>query len=152
MSEDAIETDYEIGQDNVEIMGLDIHNPVFVISGLMIIAFVLITLMFQETAGQAFNDLRPWLSKTFDWLFMGAANIFVIFCLALIVLPMGKVRIGGKDAVPEYSYPGWFAMLFAAGMGIGLMFFGVLEPVYHTLNPPLGVDAANTGAARAIGM
>jgi len=106
MSEDAIETDYEIGQDNVEIMGLDIHNPVFVISGLMIIAFVLITLMFQETAGQAFNDLRPWLSKTFDWLFMVAANIFVIFCLALIVLPMGKVRIGGKDAVPEYSYPG----------------------------------------------
>lgn len=152
MSEDAIETDYEIGQDNVEIMGLDIHNPVFVISGLMIIAFVLITLMFQETAGQAFNDLRPWLSKTFDWLFMGAANIFVIFCLALIVLPMGKVRIGGKDAVPEYSYPGWFAILFAAGMGIGLMFFGVLEPVYQTLNPPLGVDAANTEAARAIGM
>ena len=57
MSEDAIETDYEIGQDNVEIMGLDIHNPVFVISGLMIIAFVLITLMFQETAGQAFNEI-----------------------------------------------------------------------------------------------
>ncbi len=152
MSDDIIETDYEIGQDNVEVFGLDIHNPVFAISGLLIIAFVLITLMFQESAGAAFNELRPWLTKTFDWLFMGAANIFVLFCLLLIVLPLGKVRIGGKDAVPEYSYGGWFAMLFAAGMGIGLMFFGVLEPVYHTLNPPLGVDAADTEAARSIGM
>lgn len=152
MSDDIIDTDYEIGQDNVEVLGLDIHNPVFAISSLLIIAFVLITLMFQESAGAAFNELRPWLTKTFDWLFMGAANIFVLFCLLLIVLPLGKVRIGGKDAKPEYSYSGWFAMLFAAGMGIGLMFFGVLEPVYHTLNPPLGVDPANIEAARAMGM
>ena len=152
MSDDIIKTDYEVGQDNVEILGLDIHNPVFAISGLTIIAFVLITLMFQESAGAAFNELRPWLTKTFDWLFMGAANIFVLFCFALILLPLGKVRIGGKDAVPEYSYSGWFAMLFAAGMGIGLMFFGVLEPVYHTLNPPLGVDPKDIEAAREIGM
>jgi len=152
MSPDRIDTEYEIGQDNVEVFGLDIHNPVFAISGLLIIAFVLITLMFQESAGAAFNELRPWLTKTFDWLFMGAANIFVLFCFLLIVLPLGKVRIGGKDAVPEYSYTGWFAMLFAAGMGIGLMFFGVLEPVYHTLNPPLGVDPNNIEAARSIGM
>ena len=152
MSPDRIDTEYEIGQDNVEIFGLDIHNPVFAISGLLIIAFVLITLMFQESAGAAFNELRPWLTKTFDWLFMGAANIFVLFCFLLIVLPLGKVRIGGKNAEPEYSYTGWFAMLFAAGMGIGLMFFGVLEPVYHTLNPPLGVDASNIEAARAMGM
>ena len=152
MSPDRIDTEYEIGQDNVEIFGLDIHNPVFAISGLLIIAFVLITLMFQESAGAAFNELRPWLTKTFDWLFMGAANIFVLFCFLLIVLPLGKVRIGGKNAEPEYSYSGWFAMLFAAGMGIGLMFFGVLEPVYHTLNPPLGVDASNIEAARAMGM
>ncbi len=152
MSEDLIETDYEIGQDNVTLFGLDIHNPVFAISGLAIIAFVLITLVFQESAGAAFSALRPWLTNTFDWLFMGAANIFVLFCLALIVLPVGKVRIGGKDAEPEYSYAGWFAMLFAAGMGIGLMFFGVLEPMYHTLTPPLGVDASNEEAARAVGM
>ena len=54
---------------------------------------------------------------------MTAANIFVLFCLYLIVSPLGKVRLGGVDAKPDYSYPGWFAMLFAAGMGIGLMFF-----------------------------
>lgn len=152
MHKDKIHTDFETGQDNVEIFGLDIHNPVFAISSLMIIAFVLITLMFQDSAGAAFNTLRPWLTDTFDWLFMGAANIFVLFCLMLIVLPLGKVRIGGKTAVPEYSYASWFSMLFAAGMGIGLMFFGVLEPINHMLNPPLGIDASNIEAARSIGM
>jgi hypothetical protein len=69
--------------------------------------------------------LRGWLTSNLDWFFIGSANIFVLFCLLLIVTPMGKVRLGGKDATPDYSYIGWFAMLFAAGMGIGLMFFGV---------------------------
>ena len=139
-------TDYELGQDNIQIMGLDIHNPVFLISSVTIVAFVIFTLMFQEGATAFFGAMRPWLTSTFDWLFMGATNIFVLFCLFLIVSPMGKIRIGGADAKPDYSYSGWFAMLFAAGMGIGLMFFGVLEPVNHMLTPPLGVDPANTAA------
>jgi BCCT family betaine/carnitine transporter len=83
---------------------------------------------------------------------MIAANIFVLFCLYLIVSPLGKIRLGGKDAKPDYSYAGWFAMLFAAGMGIGLMFFGVLEPVYHFQSPPLGTDPTDIEAARAMGM
>ena len=145
-------TDYEAGQDNIQVFGLDIHNPVFVVSGITIIAFVFFSLAFQEHAAEIFGALRPWLTSTFDWVFMGASNIFVLFCLLLIVTPLGKVRIGGAQAKPEYSYPGWFAMLFAAGMGIGLMFFGVLEPVYHFQNPPLGVDPANVEAARSIGM
>ena len=144
--------DYKVGQDNVQIFGLDIHNPVFVISGVTIVLFVLFVLAFQEQAAEILGALRPWLTSTFDWVFMGAANIFVLFCLFLIVSPMGKIRLGGKDAKPTYSYPGWFAMLFAAGMGIGLMFFGVLEPVYHFQNPPLGVDATDIEAARAMGM
>jgi BCCT family betaine/carnitine transporter len=113
---------------------------------------VVLTLLFQEQATTFFGDLRPWLTSTFDWVFMGAANIFVLFCLFLVVSPYGRVRLGGVHAKPDYSYTGWFAMLFAAGMGIGLMFFGVLEPVYHFQNPPLGIDAADTEAARAIGM
>jgi BCCT family betaine/carnitine transporter len=151
-SSDSNTTDYEIGQDNIQIMGLDIHNPVFLISSVTIVAFVIFTLMFQEGAAGFFGALRPWLTSTFDWVFMGATNIFVLFCLFLIVSPMGKIRLGGADAKPDYSYPGWFAMLFAAGMGIGLMFFGVLEPVNHMLTPPLGVDPANIEAAREIGM
>jgi len=144
--------DYKSGQDNVQIFGLDIHNPVFVISAVTIALFVLFVLAFQEQAAEMLGALRPWLTSTFDWVFMAAANIFVLFCLFLIISPLGKIRLGGKDAKPSYSYPGWFAMLFAAGMGIGLMFFGVLEPVYHFQNPPLGVDATDIEAARAMGM
>ncbi len=165
-----VDTDYEIGQDNVEgrlgPFGFDIHNPVFLISGLTIVAFVFYALVFREQAAEAFGALRPYLTSTFDWFFLGAANIFVIFCLVLIVSPWGKVRLGGKDATPDYSYAGWFAMLFAAGMGIGLMFFGVLEPVYYFGTPwgdaplgavrPFGEDGAliaeNVAAAKRMAL
>ncbi|SIO26218.1 betaine/carnitine transporter, BCCT family [Rhodovulum sp. ES.010] len=164
---DLIETDYEIGQDNIEgslgPFGFDIHNPVFMISGLTIVAFVFYALALPGQAADIFGWLRPFLTSTFDWFFMGAANLFVLFCLALIVLPVGGVRLGGRDARPDYSYAGWFAMLFAAGMGIGLMFFGVLEPVYHmAVSAPLGVPspfnedgqliAENVAAAREMGL
>ncbi len=131
----VIETDYEIGQDNITAQvgpfGLDIHNPVFAISGLTIVAFVLLTLALQDQAGAVFGSMREWLTSTFDWFFLLSGNIFVLLCLFLCISPYGKVRIGGKEATPDYSYSGWFAMLFAAGMGIGLMFYGVSEPISH---------------------
>lgn len=144
--------DYKIGQDNVKIFGFDIHNPVFFISAIVIIVFVALALGFQAQAKEFFVWLRPWLTTKFDWVFMLTGNIFVLFCLLLVVSPWGSIRIGGKAAKPEFSYPSWFAMLFAAGMGIGLMFFGVLEPVNHMLSPPLGVSADDIEAARAMGM
>ncbi|AVX05571.1 glycine betaine transporter BetP [Maritalea myrionectae] len=144
---EIIESDYEIGQDNIETnigpFGLDIHNPVFVISGLTVVAFVLLTLAFQSEVEPLFNNLRNWLTQTFDWFFLLAGNIFVILCLVLIVTPMGKVRIGGKDATPDFSYIGWFSMLFAAGMGIGLMFYGVSEPISHFTSALGGVASEN---------
>ncbi len=136
---DVIDTNYQIGQDNIRPrigpFGFDVHNPVFVISGVVVIAFVLITLIFQDSVSPAFEALRGFLTSSFDWLFLSAANIFVIVCLGILVSPLGKVRIGGVEATPDYSYLGWFSMLFAAGMGIGLMFFGVLEPVYYFGTP-----------------
>ena len=143
---ELIETDYEIGQDNVEgelgPFGFDIHNPVFLISGVTIVAFVFYALALPEQAAAFFGWLRPALTSNFDWFFLWSANIFVVFCLFLIISPWGGVRIGGPEARPDYGYPAWFAMLFAAGMGIGLMFFGVLEPVYYFGTPwgdePLG--------------
>ena len=136
------------GQDNVQLLGLDIHNPVFVVSSLTIIAFVSGVLVFQAGAAAAFGALRAWLMSTFDWVFMSAGNLFVLFCLMLVVTPLGRVRLGGADARPDYSRSAWFAMLFAAGIGIGLMFFGVSEPVEHFLQPPLGLKATDTAAAR----
>ena len=130
-----IDTDYQIGQDNIELkigpFGLDIHNRVFMISGLTVIAFVILTLTFQSQLEPSFNGLRNWLTTNLDWFFISAGNIFVLLCLFLIVSPMGKVRLGGTEAKPDFTYLGWFSMLFAAGMGIGLMFFGVSEPLSH---------------------
>ncbi|MBV7379619.1 BCCT family transporter [Maritimibacter dapengensis] len=168
---DLIDTDYEIGQDNINTQigpfGLDIHNPVFLISGLAIVLFVFYTLALPEQAGNAFSAMFSFVTKSFDWFFLGAANLFVIFCLVLIVTPVGKVRLGGLDAKPDYGYIGWFAMLFAAGMGIGLMFYGVSEPLTHfstslggttveggvrTDWAPLGGAEGNEEAAVRLGM
>jgi betaine/carnitine transporter, BCCT family len=132
---DLIETDYEIGQDNlshtVGPLSFDIHRPVFTISSLVIVAFVVITLALQDRANAAFEGVRDWLTGNLDWFFLLAGDVFVVLCLVLIVSPWGSVRLGGRDATPDYGYSGWFAMLFAAGMGIGLMFYGVAEPISH---------------------
>ncbi|WP_421853097.1 BCCT family transporter [Oricola sp.] len=169
---ELIETEYEIGQDNISVsvgpFGLDIHNPVFLISGLTIVAFVFFTLAFQDSAGEVFGALRQWLTSTFDWFFLLSANIFVLLCLLLIVSPYGKIRIGGREAAPDYTYTGWFAMLFAAGMGIGLMFYGVSEPISHFSSAvggtavgedgmrsdwaPLGAAAGDNAEAARLGM
>ncbi len=144
-----IDTDYEVGQDNIEVkvgpFGLDIHNPVFVVSGLTIVAFVVLTLAFQNDVEPLFQGLRDWLTSSLAWFFLSAANVFVVLCLALIVTPLGSVRLGGSEATPDYSYIGWFAMLFAAGMGIGLMFYGVAEPISH-FSSALGGTAGEAGA------
>ncbi len=143
-------TDYEMGQDNIRPFGLDIHNPVFLISSIIIFGFVLISLANQEASAEFFGWLRPWLTSTFDWFLVLSVDAITLFCLALIILPVGSVRIGGKDAKPDYSYAGWIAMMFAAGIGIGLLFFGVLEPVYYNFSEggaarPLGIDIATEG-------
>ena len=130
-----IDTDYQIGQDNILVnvgpLGLDIHNRVFAISSLLVVAFVILTLMFQTQVEPVFSGMRNWLTSNLDWFFLSAGNFFVVVCLGLAISPLGKVRLGGTEATPDYSYLGWFSMLFAAGMGIGLMFFGVSEPLSH---------------------
>ncbi|HAF53684.1 MAG TPA: BCCT transporter, partial [Thauera sp.] len=166
-----IETDYKVGQDNIVVnvgpFGLDIHNRVFAISGLLVVAFVVLTLAFQNQVEPLFSGMRNWLTSNLDWFFIIAGNIFVVVMLGLAVSPLGKVRLGGTEATPDYSYLGWFSMLFAAGMGIGLMFFGVSEPLSHfgsafggtamengvrTDWAPLGAAAGDAEAATRLGM
>ncbi|TLP43884.1 MULTISPECIES: BCCT family transporter [Cohaesibacter] len=152
---ETYDTDYEVGQDNINAFGMDVHNPVFLISAILILAFVVGTLAAPTEAKQIFDGAKGWSINNFDWLFMLAGNVFVLFSLFLIISPMSKIRIGGKDAKPEFSVMSWFAMLFAAGMGIGLMFWSVAEPAaYYTdwWGTPLNA-AANTpeGAQMAMG-
>lgn len=149
---DDLDIGHEIGEHNIEVLGLDIHNPVFAVSAVFSVLVVVATLLFREQATVMFADLRTWVTSSFDWFFLVAANVFVLVCLGIAVSPLGRIRLGGPQARPRFAYPGWLAMLFAAGVGIGMMFFGVLEPVTHTLNPPLGIDPADTEAARAAGM
>ena len=143
---DDMQTDYTVGQDNFEgslgPIGFDIHNRVFAISALASIVFIVLTLLFPERAGNLFQSIVSFSTGTLDSYFMIVVDGFILFCLALVVLPYGKVRLGGPDATPEYGYLSWFAMLFAAGIGIGLLFFGVLEPVYHAnVSSPLGTPS-----------
>jgi BCCT family betaine/carnitine transporter len=129
-----IDTDYVIGQDNIKgqfVFALDIHGKVFTISALVAVIFVILTLALQAEVEPLFTAVRDWLTHHMAWFFLGAANIFVVLCLGLILSPLGRVRIGGREATPDFSYLTWFSMLFAAGMGIGLMFYGVAEPVSH---------------------
>ena len=130
-----IDTDYVIGQDNITPaplgIRLDLHGKVFTISALVVLFFVFITLALQEQVAPLFTGIFNFLTTNLSWFFIFAANIFVLLTLVLIFTPLGKVRLGGQDATPDFSYPGWFAMLFAAGMGIGLMYFGVSEPLGH---------------------
>ncbi len=153
-TEDIYDTDYEVGQDNLQAFGMDIHNPVFWISTLLILVFVVGTLIMPKEANLIFASTKNWSINHFDWLFILSGNIFVIFCLVLIFLPVSHIRLGGQDAKPEFSLLSWFAMLFAAGMGTGLMFWSVAEPVaYYTAwySTPLNV-APNTPEAAQIAM
>ncbi|MEX0382034.1 BCCT family transporter [Spiribacter sp. 1M153] len=166
-----IDTDYVIGQDNIagNRFGLevDLHGKVFTFSGLIILAFVIITLALQNEVGPVFEATRLWLTQNLAWFFLGGANIFVLVALGLIFTPLANVRLGGAHATPDFSYAGWFAMLFAAGMGIGLMYFGVSEPLSHfgtsmggtsmeggvrTDWAPLGAAAGDQNAAISLGM
>lgn len=128
------QTRHQVGEHNIEVIGMDLHNFVFFFSSLLIVLFVILTLMFPEPAKHAFDASKHWSINTFDWLFITSANLFVLFCLALIALPLGKIRLGGCDAKTEFATLSWFAMLFAAGMGIGLMFWSVAEPVGYFSN------------------
>ncbi len=125
------ETDYEIGQDNVNVMGLDMHNPVFFLSAAIVLVFSALTLAFPQKAGELMNASKGATLETFDWLFAATPLIVFAFCLFLCISPLGRIRLGGQDAVPEFGRMSWVAMLFAAGVGVGFMFWGAAEPLAY---------------------
>ncbi len=141
-------TDYQMRQDNVRLLCLDIHNLVSLISSLLIIAIVPLALANQETTAELFGWLRPMLTSEFDWFLVLCVDVILLFSLVLIVLPIGAVRTGGKNAKPDYSYSCWIAMKFTAGIGIGLLFFGVLEPTYYNFSEGGNANPLNIGISQ----
>jgi choline/glycine/proline betaine transport protein len=132
------------------IMGLDINGPVFFTSSIFIIVSITLTLIFREQAETYFNEIQDFISNTVGWFFVLCVNIFLIFVVYLAFSKYGDIRIGGKDARPEFKTLSWFAMLFSAGMGIGLLFWSIAEPVTHFLTPPLAVGGTPEAAQEAM--
>lgn len=144
------------GDRNFTTKGFDFHPEVFLVSGGLIVLFVLFTLIFQEPAENAFGAVQSFIAGAMGWFLILSVSIFLVFTIILAVSKLGKVRLGGRDARPEFPTFAWIAMLISAGMGIGLMFWSVAEPIYHFQDPPalLGNIAANStdAAQQALGI
>jgi choline/glycine/proline betaine transport protein len=125
----------------------DIHGPVFWPSVILIAALIIGTLIAGDAAEEAFSAARISITDWAKWLFVAAVNIFIGFSLYFAFSKYGSIRLGGENAKPEFSTAAWFAMLFSAGMGIGLMFFAVAEPMWHLLYPPHS-ETGSIGATR----
>ena len=101
--------------------GSQIHPPVFFGSAVLIAAFVIFATAAPEFAGNLFTHVQDWVVETFGWYYLLAVTVFLVFSFGLAVSSHGQVKLGPDHAEPYYSYLSWFAMLFSAGMGIGLL-------------------------------
>jgi len=114
----------------------DIHGPVFYPSAGLILIFIILTLAIGDPMANVFNNIQDWITTYTGWLFILVVNILLITVLYFAFGKFGDIRLGGKSAKPEFGLFGWFAMLFSAGMGIGLLFFSVAEPISNFMTPP----------------
>lgn len=124
-----------------------VNKPVFFWSVLITGAFVLAGILAPQASGAFFSAMQNWIVDELGWFYLLAVAIFLVFMLLLGFSSHGKVKLGPNHSEPDFSYSAWFSMLFAAGMGIGLVFFGVAEPIKHFTHPPVG-DPATVQAAR----
>jgi choline/glycine/proline betaine transport protein len=124
-----------------------INPPVFVASLLTTTFFALFAAVFPEISTQYFGQLQSFLVSKVSWLYVLSVAIFLLFIIFIMVSRLGDIKLGLDHDAPAYTNLSWFSMLFSAGMGIGLMFFGVAEPVMHYMSPPMG-DAATVAAAK----
>ncbi|MDA9091018.1 BCCT family transporter [Porticoccaceae bacterium] len=124
-----------------------INPPVFVASLFTTIFFALFTAIWPEVATQHFTQLQGFLVTKVSWIYVLSVAIFLLFVIFIMISRLGDIKLGMDHDAPAYTRLSWFSMLFSAGMGIGLMFFGVAEPVMHYMSPPIG-DAATVTAAK----
>ncbi|MDQ2056234.1 BCCT family transporter [Halobellus sp. H-GB7] len=147
------ESDRKPGDTNIQRFGFDIHPIVFPVALLLIAVFIAVTVLLGDQAAQAYSAVRSFFEGNFGWFYLLAVNIFIVTILYFALGKFGTIRIGGVEAEKEFSDFAWMAMLFSAGMGIGLMFFSVSEPLYYVSNVPGFYNAeAGTGAAGVAAM
>jgi len=143
---DAHEVRHRVGENNVRFAGFDVHRTVFFVSAALVLLMVGWVIAFPAAATDGFAAALSFVTTQAGWLMASLANLFVLFCAFLVVSPYGSVRLGGRDARPEFSDLSWFAMLFAAGMGIGMVFYSVAEPIPHFSSAMAAVGEAAGGA------
>ncbi|MXZ69113.1 MAG: BCCT family transporter, partial [Acidimicrobiia bacterium] len=143
--------DREPGDKNIVRWGFDIHPQVTFYAAGFLLIFIAATLIFPDQAGGVFSAILSFINEKVGWLYIIAFNVFIGAALYFALGRYGKIRLGGPGALPEFSTPAWYAMLISAGLGIGLMFWGVAEPIFHLTAPPplFDVEPLSTGAARA---
>lgn len=132
------------------IFGLEINGAVFFTSAFIIVVSIALTLIFKEGAENFFSKVQKTVADNGGWFFVLAVNVFLVFMIYLSVSEFGKLRIGGKDVKPEFKTLSWFAMLFSAGMGIGLLFWSIAEPINHLNSPPMAEGGTVAAAKEAM--
>ncbi len=130
-----------------ERFGFNLNPRIFFVSALTIAAFVTLAFLYPKTVQGYFGKIQNLITSGFGWYYFLSVGFFLLFSLWLAFSPYARVRLGKNDERPEFTYLGWFAMLFSAGMGIGLLFYSVAEPMIHYANPPLG-EGLTPAAAR----
>lgn len=143
--------DSSTSSDTAQNKYFDIHKPVFWPALVLILMMIVTTLALGDRADAMFSSAQAAMSNVGGWFFILSVNIFLIFSIFLAFSKFGSIRIGGKDAKPEFSNLAWFAMLFSAGMGIGIMFYSVAEPIFHYISPPMAEAKTLAAAQEAMG-
>src|ERR671918_1601859 len=139
-------------REPMEKQGWRIDPQVFYVAAAVSAAFVLAGVLFTDELATVAADVLGWILDNFGWFFVLSTAAFLVFVLFLAVTPYGRIRLGKDDDRPEFRTVSWIAMMFSAGMGIGLMFFGVAEPLSHMSSPPGGTAEAGTRGAAQVAM
>ena len=126
------------------------NPPVFITSSVIVVLFVALAALWPEAAEQRFAAVQSWVITQAGWFYVLAVAGFLVFVVGVAMSGYGRIRLGPDHSRPDYSYRSWFAMLFSAGMGIGLMFFGVAEPIMHFSDPPVGPPGTAEAARQAM--
>src|SRR6056297_1357417 len=126
----------------------NVHPVVFPLSAGLTVGFAVFAGVFTDTAARLFTPLQTFITTQFGWFMIAGVAAMLAFSLYLAIGSYAKVKLGPDDSEPDYSTLSWFAMLFSAGMGIGLLYYGVAEPLTHYLDPPRGLAARSPAAAQ----
>src|SRR5699024_8140659 len=124
-------------------------NIVFYVSTFIISLFVLWGVISPTSLQNIASDALEWTITSFGWFYMLITAFFVLFVIVLAISPFGKIKLGKEEDEPEFAWLSWIGMLFAAGIGVGFVFFGVAEPILYYNDPPVGIEPGTRDAALA---